>query len=380
MKTILYILAIVGLFLSPSTPGLVSAKSGLPNSSEFGYGVRLDLSGTQINPSISAAASMKINWLALDFDWAEIWPVRDGSPNLEPLNQAMVLAQQNQLSVMISIIKPPTWAVNPDGPDQQTTIQVIKYLARTYPGVLLAIELFPGANTVQGWGTNPDPVKYAKLLQAANKALRSINSSVVLIAGGLTPLPPKPTKGDIDDLKYLDDLYDAGAIAWMPIISVQLPEITGDPMLSPTPGEKRCLRHFEEVRQVMVDNDHREGLVWISGFSWPSGKIKPSDSLYRNQTEQTRWMNQAYQIMRSQLYLGVAFFSFINPPGPRTTVPNPSSLIHADLSIHPAFINLGQLISPPADNSNLHVQTVLVKRIVQDIQFKPSTYRASTGQ
>jgi hypothetical protein len=380
MKKFLYILVSIGLLLGLSRPVQVMAERGLPNSAEFGYGVRLDLSGTQINPSIAAAASLKLNWLAIDFDWASIWPTRDASPDLEPLTQAMLLAQQNHLSVMISITEPPDWAVTPNGPDPTTTIQIVQYLVRTYPDALLAIELFPGANTSQGWGATPNPKAYLKLLKSTTQALKSAGNSVTVVSAGLTPLPKKPSSGDIDDLVFLDTLYNEGALDWMPIIGIRLPEITGDPLFTPTQDEKRCLRHFEEVRQVMLSHNHREGLVWITGFSWPSAKLRTSDGIYKSATEQTRWLNQAYQILKSQLYIGVAFFTQINPPGPRATSPNPVSLISQDLSIHPALVNMGLLISPPADNSHLAVQTVLIKRIVQDIQFKPPARSASTGQ
>ncbi len=374
---ILSALVIIALFLTLPRPELVKAESGLPNSAEFGYGIRLDLSGTQINPSISAVASLKFNWLAIDFNWASIWPARDASPELEPLNQAMLLATQNHLSVMISITEPPDWAVTPDGPDPTVSLQIVKYLVRTYPEVLLAIELFPGANTTRGWGTTPDPKAYLKLFKAAAQALKSESSPVILVPAGLTPLPTKAPKGDIDDLVFLDTLYSLGALDWMPIIGVRLPETTGDPLFTPGLEERRCLRHFEEVRQVMIDHNHREGLIWITGFSWPSGKIRTVDGVYKNVAEQTRWLNQAYQILKSQLYIGVAFFTQINPPGPHAAAPNPVSLINQDLSIHPALANLGVLISPLADNSQRTVQTVLTKRIVQDIQFKPPARNAS---
>jgi hypothetical protein len=380
MQKILHFLGITVVLLWIIQPGFAVAGSGLPNSAEFGYGVRLDISGTQIIPSIAAAANLKINWLAIDFDWENIWPARDSSPNLDPLNEAMDLAKQNHLSVMISITRPPEWVVSMDGPDPKMTVQVVKYLARTYPEVLLAIELFPGANTVQGWGTTPNPNAYLNVLQVTTQALQSSGSSVIIVAAGLTPLAPNPPAGDMDDLVYLNDLYKAGAQSWMPIISIRLPETTGDPMFSPTQGEKRCLLHFEEVRQVMLTNNHRQGLIWLTGFAWPSGDLRTTDSVYQHPTEQTRWLNQAFQILKAQLYIGVGFFSQINPPGPRAGTENPVSLIRQDLSIHPAFANLGLLISPPADNTQINVQTVLIKRIVQDIRFKPSTRNASIGK
>lgn len=380
MKKIFCLLGIINLLSVLIGPTAVLAENGLPNSPEFGYGARLDLSGSQINPSIAAAGSLKLNWLALDFDWNSLWPTRDAIPDLDPLDQAMYLAKQNHLSVMISITRPPTWVVKADGPDLTMTVKVVEYLARTYPGILLAIELFPGANTIEGWGTTPDPNAYFKLLKATTKALQSTNNTITIVTAGLTPLSPNHKPGEIDDLAFLEALYNAGAITYMPIVGIRMLEMTGDPMYIPPQNEKRYLRHFEEVREVMLSHNHRNGLIWLTGFSWPSGTLQAADRIYQNQKEQTRWCNQAFQILKAQLYIGAAFFSQINPPGPGADLPNPVSLIQPDLTFHPALANLGLLITPPADNTKLSIQTVLIKRIVQEVQFKPSNMNASAGQ
>jgi hypothetical protein len=380
MKNTLHFLGILVFLSILIKPDLALAESGLPDSAEFGYGVHLDLAGTQINPSIAAAASLKINWLALDFDWSSIWPERDASPDLDALNQAIYLAQQNKLSVMVSIARPPAWVVSPEGPDPAITAKVVQYLARTYPGVVLAIELFPGANTILGWGTTPNPIAYLNLLKASSQALQSIGSSTIIIAAGLTPSPQSALTSDMDDLAFLEALYNAGALPWMPIVGLRMVETTGDPLFTPTTEENRCLRHFEEVRQVMLAHNHREGLIWLTSFTWPSGNIQASDKIYKNTSEQTRWLSQSYQILKAQLYLGVAFFSQINPPKPGADLSNPVSLVRPDLSYHPALASLGLLISPPADNTKQSVQIVLVKRIVQEVQFKPSTHAATIGQ
>lgn len=380
MKSKIHFFGIVALLISLIKPTLVLAESGLPNSAEFGYGVRLDLNGNQINSSISAAASLKINWLAIDFDWTNLWPNKDVNPNLDALIQAMYLAQQNHLNVMISITRPPAWVITPDGPNVEMTVKVLNYLANTFPDILLAIELFPGANTVQGWGTTPNPKAYFNLLKKATQSLKASESKVTLVAAGLMPLSTDHPASDMNDLDFLQALYNAGAKPFMPIVGIQLLETTGDPMLTPSQSENRCLRHFEAVRQVMINHDHRMGLIWLTGFSWPAGDIQASDSIYKNTNEQTQWLSQAYQILKAQLYLGVAFFSQINPPGSQTFLSSPASLIHPDLSFHPALSYLSLLISPPADNTKLSIQTVLVKRIVQDIQFKPLAGNTAFGQ
>ena len=378
MKKNLLILVIISLLLGVYPSMSVSAQNGLPTSANFGYGVRLDLRGIQINPSINAVGSLKLDWIGVDFNWKYLWPTEDAIPNLDTLNQAIYLAQQNHLNVMVSITEPPAWAVDENGPDPIVTTKIAEYLARTYPDVVLAIELFPGANTTRGWGTKPNPPAYFKLLKTVTKALRSNNSNVTIIAAGLIPLPQNPPQGDIDDLVFLESLYKAGSNSWMPILGLRLTDITGDPMNIGTQTEKRVIRHYEEIRQLMLKHDHRNGLIWITGFSWPSGNIQGSDSIYRNTGEQTRWLTQAYQIMKAQLYIGVAFFSQVNPHEANSNQSNAAVLIQSDLNIHPALTNLGLMITPPDDNTPLAVQIVLTKRIVQEISFKPSTGISST--
>jgi hypothetical protein len=47
----------------------------------------------------------------------------------------------------------------------------------------------------------------------------------------------------------------------------------------------------------MIANNHSDGLLWITGLSLPA------------ETEQAPWLQQAYPIMKSQLYLGAVFYS-----------------------------------------------------------------------
>ena len=88
MKKNLLILVIISLLLGVYPSMSVSAQNGLPTSANFGYGVRLDLRGIQINPSINAVGSLKLDWIGVDFNWKYLWPTEDAIPNLDTLNQA----------------------------------------------------------------------------------------------------------------------------------------------------------------------------------------------------------------------------------------------------------------------------------------------------
>jgi hypothetical protein len=189
IATIWVILAI----LCPFAPG--KANSGLPDSPQFGYGARLNLYGSQMAQAINVAAGIGMDWIAIDFDWERIWPDPSLTPDLAALNSAMELAERGNLNVLLSIVNPPAWARLPDGPNPELTASLVKSLANLYPVTLKAFELYPGANTMQGWKSTPNPAGYALLLKIVHAGLQSIDHPVYLISGGLTPLSPLSMRG-----------------------------------------------------------------------------------------------------------------------------------------------------------------------------------------
>ncbi|HVN56392.1 MAG TPA: hypothetical protein VMT46_18845 [Anaerolineaceae bacterium] len=335
------------LILGFLAPGKVQASRGAPSSADFGYGVRVDLDGKQVLESLPALSTLRVDWIGIDFNWSARWPDSQSQPDLQILDQVMQFAQQANISVLLSITNAPAWASTPQGPDPAMTAWFATNLARRYPA-LRAIELFPQANIRQAWGAIPDPGAYLNLLRGTRAALRDANLDILLAAGGLAPLSTHPDNGDLDDLTFLRGLYQTGGLDQTTVISLRLPELTGDPLQSPensSPGEgqQHILRHYEEIRQVMLENHHASGILWITHFSGPSGKIHGGESATLEPQKQTLWLIQAYRLMRAQLYIGAAFYGQLNPsahPEGETF-----SLIRSDSSRNPFFEVLGRLIA-----------------------------------
>jgi hypothetical protein len=345
LQKICLVLLLIGV-LATTKAGFstsVRAASGMPDSSEFGYGARLDPWGQEVELAMNAASGIGMDWIGVDFDWSRHWPDPAAPVDFGPLDQVMALAQKGNLSISLAVTDPPAWALGPDGPDIYQTASLLVMLAKRYPGTLLTIELFPGANTMKGWGGAPDPAAYARLLQACQAALKASNSPVLLVAGGLSPLPAKPAPGDMDDLHFLSGLYQAGAAQDMPILGLRLDAVEGEAAAPPDQAAKRVLRHYEAVRQVMLTYGHGSGLIWVTGFTWPDAADTDTPG------EQIRWLSRAYQLMKSQLYIGVAFIDRLNPPDPAQQSPSSTpSLITTGsqgTSLHPSLEAIGKIIS-----------------------------------
>jgi hypothetical protein len=341
------ILALLGLNLF-SKP--VQSARGTPDSPDFGYGMVIDSDGSAIPDSIQTAGSISVDWLAVTLDWAKQWPDEARQPDFAVLDQAMGLASRYNLAVMLKLSQAPAWASSPTGPSPERTAWFVINLARRYTTTLQAVELYPGANTVTGWGSIPDPVAYTNLFNYTRAAVKEakLSGPLALVAGGLIPLPsPVPSSSDQDDLIFLNTLYQHGASQTMPIISLSLPIITKTPLSPPTPEEHRVLRHYEEIRQVMLANNHSQGILWVTGFHWPSNKIYPEDATYRdNLVKQNQWLIEAYRQLRSQLYVGVAFYETLNPPGNAMAAQiGNDNLIAQGATDHPFINSLMEIIS-----------------------------------
>lgn len=372
-KMILFL--ILGLSLTAAQVPL-----GLPGSPEFGFGARLDIWGQQVNPAINAASGMGINWLAVEFDWGRNWPEANTLPILDNLQQVMYAAQQGNLSVLLSITHAPSWAMSTNGPDPELTAGLVLSLYRLFPNTLLAVELFPAANQVSGWGKQPDPTAYARLLKITSSVMQDAGAEVTIVAGGFTPLESDKAAGDVEDIVFLESLYKLGATAYMPVIGIRLSDIAGSPLAVESSREPVTLRHFEAIRRIMLKNKHLNGLIWITGFSWPADIPLEGRRVASIYDEQAVWLSQAYRMLRSHLYIGAAFFDQLNPPavserGPQTVsaiTGSNHSLILSDESLHPACNVIAQLTAVNASTQTVIFEGSISKKTPLKIELKPS--------
>lgn len=337
---------------------LAASGSGLPGSSEFGYGGRVDLWGDDPQHAITTAGSFNLDWIAVDFDWARQQPEGDLPIQWAILDQTIQNADLGGLGVMISITNAPSWAMAENGPNPQRTADLAAQLARRYPDVFLALELFPSANTVQGWGAKPDVHAYAEMLKATYRAIQAINPEIALVAAGLNP--QTSSAQDINDVAFLSRLYQAEVADFMPILGLRLPSLGNNPLATVHETDNLVLRHYEEIRNIMIDYGHKSGLIWITGFSWDRNSL-------RSPSEQAAWVKQAYLLFRAQLYIGAAFFDGLNVSPKASSQP-----LILDGNLHPGFEELVEVIAQDNNSQTIEIFIDLYKHLTRKNLFKGS--------
>ncbi|MEZ4675722.1 MAG: hypothetical protein R2932_15970 [Caldilineaceae bacterium] len=72
------------------------------------------------------------------------------------------------------------------------------------------------------WGYQPvDPQKYVAMLRAVYPAIKAANPAVQVLAGALAPtLAPPGNPDGMNDLAYLQAMYDGGAAANFDILAI----------------------------------------------------------------------------------------------------------------------------------------------------------------
>jgi hypothetical protein len=384
LQTCFYLVCLICLLVG--TVGRASAEKDLPDSTKFAYGIRIDPWGREVEFALNIAAQSGIDWVGIDFDWQKHWPEISQPLDLSLLNQSMSLASENGLSVLLSISNPPEWATSAEGPDPQITAGLLAQFMRLYPGALKAVELFPGANTQQGWGDVPDPQAYMKLFQSVSQALIAMQPNIFLVAAGLVPITSSNPPEDMDDLEFLKRLYDADAATQISVVSLRFPSVRGEPLAAPWDSEIQVLRHYELIRNLMLANDHAQGTIWLTGFTWPEpASISENASrLISNTTspdlesDQAHWFNQAFQLMKSQLYIGAAFYDCLNPPTSSDNSRGEQNCLiqlkDNKAVLHPAYTALSQTIALE-DNH----QAIISTDYKDVIPFDPQSFpKAST--
>ena len=357
------ILLITSILVIPPTPA--QATDGLPNSPMFGYGARLDLGGDSIFPAIDLAEGMGLDWIAVDFNWAVQWQDPSQPINLTLLSQVAQYAGSKNINLLISLINAPAWVITPNGPDPSVTSALVQSLVALDPDHIQAVELFPGINTILGWGNVPNPSAYLLLLQSVRQSLDAQGRSTYIVTT-LAPVNPGDTSGDVDDRLYLQYLYDGGASTHLPILGLHFPLTMGDPMTAPSAQNPFVLRHYEEIRSIMLANNHQSGILWISGFSWPTiGEANPNNPLDFPQTPefQAQWLGQALQLLQAQLYIGAAFIEQLNPSSSGAPY-----LLTADGSAHPACQQVSELAQEVLTPTQSPVPTPEINYVNQSSQ------------
>ena len=290
---------------------------------------------TKVRRSLELVRDAGFHWIRQEFPWEdiEIHGKGDFQDRRNPLvvsawdkyDRIVNLATQYGLEIVARLDHPPAWSRR-DGrargdfapPDNLEDYgDFVSAVAARYRGKIRFYQIWNEPNIYPEWGDQPaDAEAYTKLLQVAATRARAVDPDVVIISAGLAQTIEEGPQ-NVNDLTYLQQMYDAGARGSFDILAVQ------DYGLFTGPGDRRLepeRTNFSRpilIREIMVKNDDADKPIWAMEVGWNAAPLD-MDAPFGRVTEQNqaRYAVQAYDRAENEWpWMGAMMYWFLRRAG-----------------------------------------------------------------
>jgi hypothetical protein len=269
-------------------------------------------------------------WIRQEFPWEDIeqsqrgdfWDHKWDISAWEKYDRIVELANRHGLQIIARLDNPPAWS-RADGdakgtlapPDDLNDFANFVYtIVSHYKGQVKYYQIWNEPNISPEWGEQPvDAAGYVRLLQLAYRRAKEADPDCVILSAGLAQTVETGPM-NLNDLTYLQQMYDAGARGYFDIMGVMAYGLwTG-------PGDHRAspeLTNFSRpqlIRDVMVRNGDAGKPLWATEVGWNAVPADfPAFPLYGRVDvwQQARYAVQAYERAQKEWpWMGVMNYWF----------------------------------------------------------------------
>ncbi|MBL8154109.1 MAG: beta-galactosidase [Anaerolineae bacterium] len=233
----------------------------------------------KIQRSLQVVREMGATTIVEFFPWAYAEPL-PGEYNWESFDRIIQHAQNQGLTVIARMGLVPEWARQTED-DISTTLndlpersygdfaEFVAAFASRYRGEVRHIIIWNEPNLSFEWGYRPvDPSGYAKLLKTVYPVVKAANPEAIILAAPLAPtLEPPGSPNGLNDLLYLEALYQAGAAPYFDGLAMHTYGFT-DPPEAPPAADALNFRRAELLHDIMLRYDSPDKPVYITETGW----------------------------------------------------------------------------------------------------------------
>jgi hypothetical protein len=233
----------------------------------------------KIQRTLRLVREMGAPWIVEFFPWPYIEPA-PGHYNWEHSDQVITHAENQGLTVIARLGWTPAWA-RPDDREKESTLtfldadhyadfaRFVAAFATRYRDRVDHIIIWNEPNLSFEWGYRPvDPEGYTDLLRVLYPVAKQANPDLVILAGALAPtLEPPGSPAGLDDLLYLERMYQAGAAPYFDGLAAHAYGLQSPPQAEPAPGVLNY-RRVELLRQVMERFDDGDKRIYVTEAGW----------------------------------------------------------------------------------------------------------------
>jgi hypothetical protein len=229
----------------------------------------------KIKQSLAMVREMGAPWIVEYFPWAYV-ELQPGRFVWNHSDLVVDHAQRQGLRVIARLGYVPEWArpkeTTPLYLDRDHYADYARYaaeFARRYAGRVDYIIIGNEPNLALEWGYLPvDPARYVDLLRVVYPAVKAANPAVQVLAGGLAPtLAPPGSDQAMNDLDYLQRMYDLGAARYFDILAIHAYGWHSEPD-DPADPEVVNFRRAELLHAIMAANGDGDKPAIITEAGW----------------------------------------------------------------------------------------------------------------
>jgi hypothetical protein len=287
----------------------------------------------KIKKNFEMVREMGASYVVEFFPWAYV-ENQKGEFDWDHADAMVDHARAQGLTVIARLGFVPPWA-RPKG-TSTTYLDAVGYqdfgdfvavFAEHFKGRVNHLVIWNEPNVSFEWGQRPvDPAAYTELLKTAYLRAHEKNPDVKILAGALAPnLAPPNSTDAMNDLEYLDRMYQAGARDYFDILAVHSYGWKAPADEPPSPDHVN-FRRTELLREIMVKYGDAAKSVMLTEGGWndhprwtkavtPAERIQNTLKAY-DWCEQTKWVEAcALWVFRTPAptYTFNDYFTFVTP-------------------------------------------------------------------
>ncbi|MBL0407663.1 cellulase family glycosylhydrolase [Microvirga aerilata] len=259
-------------------------------------------------------AELGVQWFRFDLAWSVVQKADPDSYDWAQIDRIVSGANRHGIQLLACLTFAPKWVRTTGGLTSSENIAAFanfsaKAVARYNVNGINSWEIWNEPNLKTFWETGPDPAVYTNVLKAAYTAIKSVDPTSTVIAGGLSPAratdKSKSPSRWISARSFLSEMYANGAkdhfdaIGFHPYSAPLMPS-------SPAPwsGWQMMASTSPNLRSIMTANGDAGKKIWITEYG--AATNEPVSEV--SEQKQARMLQEAYDLAGGYAWAGPLFW------------------------------------------------------------------------
>ena len=240
---------------------------------QFGYGASIADLG-KYGPRLT---TMSFGYVKSYLAWSGSEPTQGRyqwttSPGANDANNIAADAERSGLKLILRVDTPPAWAAPASGnrppSNPNDFADFMGALAGHLRGRVAAYEIYNEPNLASEWGNQrPNPEQYAQLLRAVYPRIKAADPSALVISAGMATTGGDGGVTAMNDLDYLQRLYDGGARPYFDVLGSHPYGFSTAPDVRNGNGITDFRRAADQYT-LMARNGDGAKAVWATELGW----------------------------------------------------------------------------------------------------------------